>query len=147
MEQRVETLDYYVLEALDLLEKKGDYTLELPESSNTLVVGSQTGLLAGRIIYRFSGRVFSHAQEVLAQHEIDTKFPQEGSDREKKILGDVTIVSATGSRQVVPIAEYALDRGLQVNAVVCKKESELNETITSSEKYPKKLRVPPQSVE
>lgn len=126
MAKKVETLDYYVLEALDFLEKKGDYTLELPESSHTLVVGSQTGLLAGRIAYRFAGRAFSHAKEVLAQHEIDTK---------REILDDVTIVSATGSRNVVPIAQYALEKGLRVNAIVCKTGTQLNQEFSDHENY------------
>jgi len=126
MAKNIETLDFYVLKALDFLGKKRDYTLELPESSHTLVVGSQTGLVAGRIAYRFAGRAFSHAQEVLAQQEIDTK---------REILDDVTIVSATGSRNVVPIARYALEKGLQVNAIICNPNSELNSRIGTHPKY------------
>jgi hypothetical protein len=117
----VETLDYYVKEALSFLKEQKD-KLELPESKHTLVVGSQTGLLTGRIIYRFSGRSFSHAKEVLAQSEIDAKIDI------LKEKGDVTIVSATGSRQVVDIARYAaLDKDLCVNAILCKDGSELEE--------------------
>ncbi len=116
MARKIETLDYYVRKALDFFEEKGNPTLELPKSTHTLVVGSQTGLLAGRIIYRFAGRSFSHAKEVLAQCEINAK---------RNTLEDVTIVSATGSRQVVPIAQYALDKGLRVNAVLCNDNSEL----------------------
>ncbi len=118
MIEKVETLDYYVKRALDFFEEQGDLTLELPESAHTLVVGSQSGLLTGRIIYRFAGRSFSHAKEVLTQSEIDAK---------RNVLDDVTIVSATGSRQVVPIASYALERGLRVNAILCNDNSELNE--------------------
>ena len=120
MAEKVETLDYYVSKALDFFEGQENQTLELPESSHTLVVGSQTGLLTGRIIYRFAGRSFSHAKEVLAPSEINAKID---------ILEDVTIVSATGSRQVVPIASYAIKkkkkRKLRVNAIVCKDNSEL----------------------
>lgn len=116
MAEKIETLDYYVKQALDFFEENKNPTLELSKSTHTLVVGSQTGLLAGRIIYRFAGRSFSHAKEVLAQSEIDAK---------RDILEDVTIVSATGSRQVVPIAQYALDKGLRVNAVLCNDNSEL----------------------
>ena len=118
MTGKIETLDYYVRQALDFFEENKNPTLELPKSTHTLVVGSQTGLLAGRIIYRFADRSFSHAKEVLAQCEIDAK---------RNILEDVTIVSATGSRQVVPIAQYALDKGLRVNAVLCNNNSELEE--------------------
>ena len=118
MAKKIETLDYYVRQALDFFEENKNPILELPKSSHTLVVGSQTGLLAGRIIYRFAGRSFSHAKEVLAQSEIDAK---------RNILEDVTIVSATGSRQVVPIARYALDKGLRVNAILCNENSELEE--------------------
>jgi hypothetical protein len=115
----VETLDYYVQEALSFLKEQKD-KLELPESKHTLVVGSQTGLLTGRIIYRFSGRSFSHAKEVLAQSEIDAKIDI------LKDKGDVTIVSATGSRQVVDIARYAaLEKDLCVNAILCKDGSEI----------------------
>lgn len=116
MAKKIETLDYYVKRALDFFEKKGNFALDLPKSKHTLVVGSQTGLLTGRIIYRYADKCFSHAKEVLAQHDIDSK---------KKILKDVTIVSATGSRQVVPIASYALKRGLKVNAILCNDKSEL----------------------
>ncbi len=116
MAEKIETLDHYVKQALDFFEENKNPTLELPESSHTLVVGSQTGLLAGRIVYRFAGRSFSHAKEVLAQSEIDTKA---------NILEEVTIFSATGSRQVVPIAQYALDKGLRINAILCNEESEL----------------------
>lgn len=119
MAEKIETLDYYVKEALDFFESKADFGVDLPESDYTLVVGSQSGLLAGRIMYRFAGRSFSHAKEVLARSEIDAK---------EKILGDVTIVSASGSRQVIPIAEYALKQGLKVNAVVCKADSQLEQT-------------------
>ncbi len=121
---RIQTLDHYVIKALDFMGKAGYYSLEerLPLSPHTLVVGSQTGLLAGRIIYRFAGRAFSHAVEVLAQHEIDTKGG---------MLGDVTIVSASGSREVVQIAKYALDKGLSVNAIVCNPESELKKNFGS----------------
>ncbi len=118
MTEKIETLDYYVKQALDFFEKGENPMLELPESTYTLVVGSQTGLLAGRIIYRFAGRTFSHAKEVLAQSEIDAK---------KNVLEDVTIVSATGSRQMVPIAPYALKRGLKINAILCNYNSELSE--------------------
>lgn len=118
MAEKIETLDYYVRKALDFFEEKENPTLELPKSTHTLVVGSQNGLLAGRIIYRFAGRSFSHAKEVLAQCEINAK---------RNILEDVTIVSATGSRQVVPIAHYALERGLRVNAILCNYNSELKE--------------------
>jgi DNA-binding cell septation regulator SpoVG len=118
MAEKIETLDCYVKQALDFFEENKNPTLELPESSHTLVVGSQTGLLAGRIAYRFAGKSFSHAKEVLAQSEIDAK---------RNILEDVTIVSATGSRQVVPIARYALDQGLRVNAILCNDKSELVE--------------------
>ena len=116
MTEKVETLDYYVKKALDFFAQQGDYSLGLPESSHTLVVGSQTAYLAGRILYRFAGKRFSHATEVLAQDEIGTK---------DETLEDVTIVSATGSRNVIPIAQYALQKGLPVNAVVCEKDSEL----------------------
>ncbi|MHC4641998.1 MAG: hypothetical protein ACYS32_10160 [Planctomycetota bacterium] len=118
MAEKIETLDYYVKQALDFFEENNNPTLELPKSSHTLVVGSQTGLLAGRIAYRFAGMSFSHAKEVLAQSEIDAK---------KNTLEDVTIFSATGSRQVVPIARYALDQGLRVNAILCNDKSELVE--------------------
>jgi hypothetical protein len=118
MTEKIETLDYYVKQALDFFEEKGNPAFELPESSHTLVVGSQTGLLTGRIAYRFAGRSFSHAKEVLAQSEIDAK---------KNTLEDVTIFSASGSRQVVPIARYALDKGLLVNAILCNDNSELKE--------------------
>jgi len=116
MAEKIETLDYYVKKAVDFFEENKNPRLELPKSSYTLVAGSQTGLLAGRITYRFAGRSFSHAKEVLAQCEIDAK---------REILEDVTIFSATGSRQVVPIAEYALDKGLRVNAILCNDKSEL----------------------
>jgi len=126
MKKDVETLDYYVLKALDSFKETGDYKLGLPESYHTLVIGSQTGLLAGRITYRFAGRAFSHAQEVLAQSEIDTK---------KDMLEDVTIVSASGSRNVVPIARYALQNGLSVTAIVCKPHSELNSRFGTHRRY------------
>jgi hypothetical protein len=118
MAEKIETLDYYAKQALDFFEENKNPTLELPESSHTLVVGSQTALLAGRIIYRFAGRSFSHAKEVLAKYEIDAK---------RNVLEDVTIVSATGSRQVVPIAQYALDldKKLRVNAILCNDNAEL----------------------
>jgi len=116
MSEKIETLDYYVRKALDFFEETGNPTLDLPKSAYTLVVGSQTGLLTGRIIYRFAGRSFSHAKEVLAHCEINAK---------RNILEDVTIVSATGSRQVVPIAHYALERELKVNAILCNYNSEL----------------------
>jgi hypothetical protein len=113
MAEKIETLDYYVNEALNFLKDQEKHKLELPESKYTLVVGSQTGLLTGRIIYRFDerkrNRSFSHAKEVLAECEIDAK---------RNILEDVTIVSATGSRQVVPIARHALKRNLRVNAIL-----------------------------
>jgi hypothetical protein len=126
MTEKVETLDYYVKRALDFFEDTGDHTLELPQSSYTLVVGSQSAYLAGRIIYRFAGRRFSHAKEVLAQSEIDAK---------REILGDVTIVSARGGGNIVPIAGYALNKGLRVNAIVCTAKSELNEQYGSRENY------------
>ena len=124
--QKVETLDHYVVKALDFINKQGDLTIRLPQSAYTLVVGSQSGLLAGRIIYRFAGRSFSHAKEVLAQPEIDAK---------RKIIKDVTIVSASGSRQVVPIARYSLEKGFRVNAITCKKKSELKEELGNKIKY------------
>src|SRR4030042_5000974 len=111
---KVKTLDYYVKKALDFIKKKRKLTIELPESSYTLVVGSQSGLLAGRIVYRFAGRSFSHAKEVLAQPEIDAKA---------NVIKDVTIVSAPGSRQGIPIALYALKKGFRVNAILCNKTS------------------------
>lgn len=120
MARKIETLDYYVKRALDFFEKKGNFTFDLPKSKHTLVVGSQTGLLTGRIIYRYADKCFSHAKEVLAQHDIDSK---------KKILKDVTIVSATGSRQVVPIASYALKKGLEVNAILCNDKSDLKKNL------------------
>ncbi|MCP4262143.1 MAG: hypothetical protein GY774_32275 [Planctomycetes bacterium] len=120
----VETLDYYVKKALSFLKEQKD-KLELPESKHTLVVGSQTGLLTGRIIYRFSDKSFSHAKEVLAQCEIDAKKDILAKKKILKEGGDVTIVSASGSRQVVPIARYALKRGLRVNAILCKNNSDL----------------------
>ncbi len=118
----IKTLDYYVKEALKFFEDQEKEKIELPESKHTLVVGSQTGLLTGRIIYRFDEkkRSFSHAKEVLAQCEINAK---------RDILEDVTIVSASGSRQVVPIAYYALERGLRVNAILCKDDSELEKKL------------------
>ncbi len=116
MAEKIETLDYYVSKALDFFEGPGNQTIDLPESSHTLVVGSQTGLLTGRIIYRFAGRSFSHAKETLAQYEIDKK---------KNMLEEVTIVSASGGRNIVPVAIYALDNDLPVNAIVCKTNSEL----------------------
>ena len=117
IENNIETLDYYVRNALDFIEEQGELENELPESPHTLVVGSQSGLLAGRIVYRFSKRSFSHAKEVLVQCEIEAK---------KNIIEDVTIVSATGSRQTIPIARYALEKGLRVNAILCNDNSELN---------------------
>jgi hypothetical protein len=126
MAENIETLDYYVKQALDFFEENKNPTLELPESSNTLVVGSQTGLLTGRIAYRFANRSFSHAKEVLAQSEIDAK---------RNILEDVTIFSATGSRQVVPIARYALDKGLRVNAILCNDKSELKDNFGDKINY------------
>ena len=124
--QKVETLDYYVVKALDFIKKQGNLTVKLPKRAYTLVVGSQSGLLAGRIIYRFAGRSFSHAKEVLAQPEIDAK---------RKIITDVTIVSASGSRQVIPIASYALEKGFRVNAITCRKKSKLKAVLGNKIKY------------
>jgi hypothetical protein len=126
MTEKIETLDHYVKQALDFFEENKNPALELPKSSNTLVVGSQTGLLTGRIIYRFAGRSYSHAKEVLAQSEIDAKA---------NLLEDVTIVSASGSRQVVPTARYALDQGLRVNAILCNENSELKENFGNKINY------------
>jgi hypothetical protein len=126
MTEKIETLDYYVKQALDFFEENKNPALELPKSSHTLVVGSQTGLLAGRITYRFAGRSFSHAKEVLAQSEIKAK---------KNTLEDVTIFSATGSRQVVPIARYALEQDLKVNAILCNSQSELKENLGNRINY------------
>jgi len=126
-ENNVETLDYYVKEALKFLTKQEKkQKLKLPKSKHTLVIGSQTGLLTGRIVYRFyrsndkDKRIFSHAKEVLAQYEIDAK---------KDILEDVTIVSASGSRQVVDVAEYAITKKLRVNAILCKDGSDLEKDL------------------
>lgn len=118
MAEKIGTLDYYVRKALDFLEQQKNQEFQLPPSKHTLVVGSQTGLLTGRIVYRYANRNFSHAKEVLAQCEIDAKAD---------VLEDITIVSATGSRQVVPIADYALKKNLKVNAILCNYKSELNE--------------------
>jgi len=141
MAEKVETLDYYVKRALDFFDEKGDYTLKLPKSSHTLVIGSQTGLLAGRILYRFAGKRFSYAKEVLAQYEIDTK---------KDMLEDVTIVSAGGKHEVVKIAEYALKEGMKVNAIVCEPQSELSKKFDNNSNYkeilvkiPQDLKEPP----
>jgi hypothetical protein len=126
MQERVKTLDYYVKMALRDFTKKGDYALNLPESYHTLVVGSQTAYWAGRIVYRFAGKRFSHAKEVLAQQEIDTK---------RDILEDVTIVSAGGGRNIVPVARYALQKGLRVNTIVCNPNSELNSEFGTHPRY------------
>jgi hypothetical protein len=88
------------------------------------MIGSQSAYLTGRILYRFSNRVFSHAPEVLARYEIDRKCP---------ILGDVTIISATGTQEVVQIARYALDKGLRVHAIVCNPKSELHRSCSRHE--------------
>ena len=116
MEETIFTLDYYVKRALDFFKEDLDFTLYIPESSHTLVIGSQNGYLTGRIIYRFANRNFSYAKEVLAQYEIDKK---------KEVAEDVTIVSASGSRNIVTIARYALNQDLRVNAIVCSPDSDL----------------------
>jgi hypothetical protein len=126
MPEKIQTLDYYVKEALRSFMEKGDITFKLPKSKHTLVVGSQSGYFAGRIVYRFAGRAFSHAKEVMAQYEID---------KNKKIIKDLTIISASGYRQVIPIAKYALDNKLAVNAILCRKDTELEK------KYGKKLNI------
>ncbi len=132
MTEEVETLDYYVKKALDFFTQQGDYDLGLPESSHTLVVGSQTAYLAGRILYRFAGKTFSHATEVLAQDEIDTK---------REMLEDVTIVTAGGGRNIVPVARYVLEKGLRVNIVVCNPHSEVSSRFSTHERY-KEILVP-----
>jgi hypothetical protein len=113
----VETLDRYVLKALEFFEREGDFRLELPESRSTIVAGTQNGLLAGQLVYRLAGRRFSEAREAGAKNKIDLADP--ASD-------DVTIVSASGSRNVVPLAGYALSKGFRVNAIVCARGSELS---------------------
>jgi hypothetical protein len=113
----VKTLDHYVRKALEFLEKSGSYTLRLPESRMTLVTGSQNGYQTGRILYGFGrGRLFVHEPEALAFDRIESNS---GS------IDDVTIVTATGSRDVVAIAGDALRNGLRVNAVVCRHDSPL----------------------
>ncbi len=59
----------------------------------------------------------------MAHYEIDTK---------RQILKDVTTVSASGSRQVVPIARYDLDAGLSVNAILCNPRSEPKKSLGSN---------------
>jgi len=117
----VKTLDHYVLEALDHIEP-GTPDVSLPESEDTIVTGSQSGFFTGRIIHRFSGRTYVAEMEQQVQHQIDTRSELW---EKRHVRGDVTIVSATGSRNVVPIAGYALDKGLPVNLVVCKPDSEM----------------------
>ena len=126
MVKRVKTLDYYVRRALCFFRDNRVKPLRLPRSKHTLVIGSQSAYLAGRILYRFSNRVFSHAPEVLARCEIDRKY---------SILGDVAIVSASGTRDVCRIADYALSKGLRVNAIVCTSESELHHNFSTHERY------------
>ena len=122
----IDTLDVCVNKALDFFAREGDYDLDLPPSAHTLVVGSQNGWLTGRVLYRFAGRAFSHAAEALAQDEIDTKTA---------LLEDVTIVSATGGRNVVPIARYAMKKGLRVNAIVCNPESQVSKELKGKRGY------------
>jgi hypothetical protein len=116
MQSKIPPLSYYVRRALDFIGENRGFKLNLPESRRTLVVGSGNAYWTGRLIYRLSDRKFSHAEEVQAIHHIDS---------EHEDLGDVTIVSATGSRQVVDVAKYAMDKGLKVNSITCNPNSEL----------------------
>jgi len=116
MADDVKPLDHYVGMALDFIGEHGGFSLELPPSRRTLVVGSQNGYWTGRLVYRQAGRCFSDAEEVQAIEKID---------RESGRLGDVAIVSATGSREVVDVARRARERSLPVSAITCNPRSEL----------------------
>lgn len=114
----IATLDRYVQDAIDLFERAGDYTLPLPQGGRVLVVGSQSGYWTGVQLFRSAGRCFSHAKEVNARYAIDT---------ERASLDAVVLVSATGSRQMRDVAEYALSRWLPVYLIVCKPNSEVTQ--------------------
>ena len=118
--ENVQPLDYYVSKALDFIDKNSGFHIDLPKSKRTLVIGSQNGYNTGKVLYRYAGRKFICSREVQAKERIDTDFDD---------LGDVMIVSATGSREVVGVAEYALKKGLAVNAIMCNPDSELKRVL------------------
>ncbi len=122
----VHTLDVYVDRALQFFARQGDYQLALPSVESgklTLVTGSQNGYWTGVQMALSAGLPFVPVKEAAAQQAIDTA---------QAALGRVMIVSATGSRQVVPIAEYALKKGLEVDLVVCKADSQVTRTCGSN---------------
>lgn len=119
MSPEVRTLDFYVEKALEYMSSAGPPSIELPESRNTLVTGSQNGFWTGVIMHRSAGKPFVPAMETEAQRTMKCFGYSRG-------IGDVTIVSATGSRNVVPLAGEALKNGIRVNAIVCRKNSELS---------------------
>jgi hypothetical protein len=121
----VKTLDFYIDRALAFFDKAGDYTLQLPDSKMTFVTGSQNGYHTGRVLYRFSGRPFVHDPEKLAL----TPGRMEPLVKSHAI-DDVSIVTASGSREAIDIADYVfrlneIDPNLKVNAVVCKRGSSI----------------------
>jgi hypothetical protein len=124
--EKIETLDYYVGKGLDFFEAAGDYALALPPCKRPLVIGSQSGYWAGVQMFRSARRAFASAKEVNAQYVIDT---------EAASLDGVVLVSATGSRQMVPLADYALKRDLPVYLIVCKANSQVTKEFKSNAKY------------
>ena len=122
----IKTLDFYVGKALDFFETAGDYKLELPPCERPLVIGSQSGYWAGVQMFRSAKRAFAHAKEVNAQYVMDT---------ERDSLDGVVLVSASGSRQMVPLAEYALKCGLPVYLIVCEPDSSVTRKFKKRRKF------------
>jgi hypothetical protein len=108
------TLDVCASEALAFLAYDHSYKLQLPDFSMPLVTGSQNGYLTGVQLYKTARKAFTHGREVDAMLHIDAGR-----------IDGVTIVTATGTRDVIPIAGRALERKIPVRAITCAASSPL----------------------
>lgn len=123
MADDIQGLGYYVDRAIDYLGEAGDWTLEFPATNFDVLAGSQSAFCAGVAMHRHAGRPFAGIKEADAKGGIDRAkdfFLWNG------LKIGATIVSSTGSRNIVPVAEYARFKALlPVSVITCTRNSEV----------------------
>jgi len=126
MNNKTEHLDFYVSQTLDNLEKWEYPSLNIPKNDRNVFVGSGSAACVAQLFAKKYGGFYLNASDYrdFVDRSIDKK------------LFSVYIISASGGKDSVPMADFFLEQGLKPNLITCNSQAPVKNKVANLWAFP-----------
>jgi fructoselysine-6-P-deglycase FrlB-like protein len=132
MEQKIQHLDFYVMESLNHLEKWKFPKLNIKKSEKNVFMGSgSAGCVSKLFVEKFNGS----ALNISNYKRFFERTP-------KKIRVSIYIISASGGKDAINMAQFLKSKNLKANLITCNKDAPAKKFVKKIFVFPT-LKEPP----